>query len=147
MLTLLGIPTLLVLTVFWGTAVLLARLVGVRPGPGSIYERAPRAWARGMLFVSGVRVVVHGAERMTTGEPRIFVANHVSWYDVLVLVAYLPRYSFVAKAELFRVPIFGGAARAVGVDGKQTCHCTHSLTGARCRPTQNKNGKRDEATR
>jgi 1-acyl-sn-glycerol-3-phosphate acyltransferase len=38
----------------------------------------------------------------------------VSWYDVLVLVAYLPRYSFVAKAEIFRVPLFGGAARAVG---------------------------------
>jgi 1-acyl-sn-glycerol-3-phosphate acyltransferase len=29
-------------------------------------------------------------------------------------VAYLPRYSFVAKAELFRVPLFGPAARAVG---------------------------------
>ncbi|MDQ6926955.1 MAG: 1-acyl-sn-glycerol-3-phosphate acyltransferase, partial [Candidatus Eremiobacteraeota bacterium] len=28
--------------------------------------------------------------------------------------AYLPRYSFVAKAELFRVPLFGAAARAVG---------------------------------
>jgi 1-acyl-sn-glycerol-3-phosphate acyltransferase len=51
---------------------------------------------------------------MRTGEPRIFASNHVSWYDVLVLVAYLPRYSFVAKAELFRVPLFGPAARAVG---------------------------------
>jgi 1-acyl-sn-glycerol-3-phosphate acyltransferase len=33
---------------------------------------------------------------------------------VLVLVAHLPRYSVVAKAELFRVPLFGAAARAVG---------------------------------
>jgi 1-acyl-sn-glycerol-3-phosphate acyltransferase len=67
-----------------------------------------------MLFVSGTRVVVHDAERMLTGEPRVFVSNHVSWYDVLVLVATLPRYAFVAKAEIFRVPLFGSAARAVG---------------------------------
>lgn len=114
MLTLLGIPALLVLTTFWGGVAIVARLFGVPDGPGTIYDRAPRAWARGMLWVSGTRVVVHGAERMQTGEPRVFVSNHVSWYDVLVLVATLPRYSFVAKAELFRVPLFGAAARAVG---------------------------------
>jgi 1-acyl-sn-glycerol-3-phosphate acyltransferase len=59
-------------------------------------------------------VVLLDEQRMRTGEPRIYVANHVSWYDVLVLVATLPRYSFVAKAELFKVPFFGAAARAVG---------------------------------
>jgi 1-acyl-sn-glycerol-3-phosphate acyltransferase len=114
MLTLLGIPALLVLTFVLGGAVIVARLLGVPDGPDSIYERATRAWGRGMLFVSGTRVVVHGAERMHTGEPRVYVSNHVSWYDVLVLVATLPRYAFVAKAEIFRVPLFGSAARAVG---------------------------------
>jgi 1-acyl-sn-glycerol-3-phosphate acyltransferase len=114
MLTLLGIPALLVLTVFWGGAVILARLLGIPDGPGTIYDRAPRAWARGMLFVSGTRVVVHGAEHVRGDAPRVYVSNHVSWYDVLVLVATLPRYSFVAKAEVFRVPLFGAAARAVG---------------------------------
>lgn len=114
MLTLIGIPALLVLTLYWGGAVILARLLGVPDGPGSIYDRAPRGWARGMLRVSGTRVVVHGAERMHTAEPRVYVSNHVSWYDVLVLVATLPRYSFVAKAEIARVPFFGAAARAVG---------------------------------
>jgi 1-acyl-sn-glycerol-3-phosphate acyltransferase len=112
--TLYALPAFVLLTLFWGAVVLVARLLGVADGPGTIYERAPRLWARAMLALSGVDVVFHGAERMQTGEPRIFVSNHVSWFDVLVLVAYLPRYSFVAKAELFRVPIFGPAARAVG---------------------------------
>lgn len=112
--TLIALPTFVALTVFWGGVVLVARLLGVRDGPDSIYERAPRVWSRAMLAVSGVEVVVHGAERMQTGEPRVFVSNHVSWYDVLVLVACLPRYAFVAKAEIFRVPLFGPAARAVG---------------------------------
>lgn len=112
--TLIALPALVILTVFWGGVVLVARLLGAAEGAGSIYERAPRAWARAMLAVSGVHVVVHGTERMHTGEPRVFVSNHVSWYDVLVLAGALPRYAFVAKAEIFRVPLFGPAARAVG---------------------------------
>ena len=114
MLTLIAMPALILLTTVLGGAVVLARLLGVPDGPGSIYERLPRVWARGILAASGTRVVIHHPERMRTGEPRVFVSNHVSWYDVLVLVAYLPRYAFVAKAELFRVPVFGPAARAIG---------------------------------
>jgi 1-acyl-sn-glycerol-3-phosphate acyltransferase len=112
--TLYALPAFVLLTIFWGGVVILARLLGVRDGPGTIYERAPRSWARGMLAVSGTRVVMHGAERLRDGDAHVFVCNHVSWFDVLVLVAHLPRYSFVAKAELFRVPLFGPAARAVG---------------------------------
>ncbi len=112
--TLAAALTLAVLTTVLGGVVIVAQLLGVPDGPGTIYERAPRWWARAVLAVSGIRVVMHGRERAETGEPRIFASNHVSWYDVLVLVAYLPRYSFVAKAELFRVPLFGAAARAVG---------------------------------
>jgi 1-acyl-sn-glycerol-3-phosphate acyltransferase len=112
--TLLAAVTFVVLTFVFGSVVLLAKLIGVPEGPGSIYDKAPRWWARAILAASGVRVDFHDHERTETGEPRIFVCNHVSWYDVLVLVAYLPRYSFVAKAELFKVPIFGPAARAVG---------------------------------
>jgi 1-acyl-sn-glycerol-3-phosphate acyltransferase len=52
---------------------------------------------------------------MQTGEPRIYVSNHVSWFDVWALAAVLPRYKFVGKAELFRIPIFGRAARAAGM--------------------------------
>jgi 1-acyl-sn-glycerol-3-phosphate acyltransferase len=104
----------LVLTLVLGTAVIVAKLLGVREGPGSIYDLAPRWWARAMLFAAGVHVVLHGAERLEPGRPNIFVSNHVSWFDVLALVIALPQYSFVAKAELFKVPVFGTAARAVG---------------------------------
>jgi 1-acyl-sn-glycerol-3-phosphate acyltransferase len=68
-----------------------------------------------MLRAAGVRVRVHGAERIS--EPpagQVFASNHVSWYDVFSLAATLPRYSFIAKAELLRIPIFGIGARAVG---------------------------------
>lgn len=112
--TLFVLPALLVLTAVFGGAALVARALGLPDGPGTIYDRAPRLWARSILALSGVTVTVHNAERGGGGAPRVFVSNHVSWYDVLALLAVLPRYSFVAKAEIFRVPLFGSAARAVG---------------------------------
>jgi 1-acyl-sn-glycerol-3-phosphate acyltransferase len=111
--TLLTITALLVLTIVLGLVVIVGRLLGVRDGPRSIYDRLPRFWARSLLFTAGTRVVLHDAERMRTGEPRIVVSNHVSWFDVLSLAANVPRFAFVSKAELSRVPIFGAAARAV----------------------------------
>jgi 1-acyl-sn-glycerol-3-phosphate acyltransferase len=93
----------------------IAAALGVPERPGGIYWWIPRAWTRALLWAGGVTVRVHGAERMGTGrEPRIFASNHVSWYDVFVLAATLPRYAFVAKAELLRIPVFGAGARAVG---------------------------------
>jgi 1-acyl-sn-glycerol-3-phosphate acyltransferase len=112
--TLLTGLTFIVLTAVFGSVVIVAKLFGVREGPGSIYDRAPRWWARAILAVAGVRVVLHDGERLVPNEAHIFVSNHVSWFDVLVLVLVLPQYSFVAKAELFKVPLFGTAARAVG---------------------------------
>jgi 1-acyl-sn-glycerol-3-phosphate acyltransferase len=68
-----------------------------------------------MLWAAGAKVTVHGAEKLVEGEPHIFVANHLSWFDIPSLAGYLPRYKFVAKAELFKIPIFGPAIRAVGM--------------------------------
>lgn len=108
------LATLLVATPVIGTLVTLASYLGARPKPGNFLQNAPRWWAQALLRAAGVRVVIHGEEQMRTGEPRIFVSNHVSWFDVLALASILPRYSFVAKAELFSVPIFGRGALAVG---------------------------------
>src|SRR5437868_3316624 len=67
-----------------------------------------------MLWASGVKVRVHWLERVKC-EPYIFASNHVCWFYVPSLAEILPRYKFVAKAELFKVPIFGRGMRAVGM--------------------------------
>ncbi|HWP02746.1 MAG TPA: lysophospholipid acyltransferase family protein [Gemmatimonadaceae bacterium] len=113
--TLAVIVVLLVITPVLATTVLVARVLGVRDRQGSIYDRVPRIWARAILAAAGVRVVVHGAHRLAVTGPRIYVANHVSWFDVFTLAAVLPHYKFVGKAELFRIPLFGAAARAAGM--------------------------------
>ncbi len=105
---------LLVLTPFYATVTWVAALLGVKDREGSIYRRAPKAWARALCRLAGVRVVVHGMERLHDGTPRILMANHISLFDVFALAAVLPRMVFVAKAELGRIPIFGRGARAAG---------------------------------
>jgi 1-acyl-sn-glycerol-3-phosphate acyltransferase len=113
--TILVFLTLLIMTPIFGLMVIVAALLGVKDREGSIYDNAPRWWARCLVWAAGIRVRLHNEERMRSGEPRIYVSNHISWFDVLTLAAVLPRYKFVGKAELFRIPLFGRAARAAGM--------------------------------
>jgi 1-acyl-sn-glycerol-3-phosphate acyltransferase len=92
-----------------------AKLLRIPDRMGSVYDRIPRWWAKSLLWVAGVDVRVSGAEFAGGEAPRIFVGNHVSWFDVLATAAVLPRGKYVAKAELFRVPLFGQAIRWIGM--------------------------------
>jgi 1-acyl-sn-glycerol-3-phosphate acyltransferase len=107
--------TFLLCTPFFAGLVLVAALLGMSDRAGSVFDWAPRWWARCLLWAGGVRVQLHHPERIVRGSARIYVANHVSWYDVFALAAVLPRYKWIAKAELARIPIFGPAARAAGM--------------------------------
>ena len=72
--------------------------------PGTL----PRLWHRFTLGLLGIRVHVEGAP--TFDRPLLVVANHVSWSDICVLGSLGP-YSFVAKSDMARWPVFGMLAR------------------------------------
>lgn len=110
----LGITATIVTIVIGGSCV-IAAMFHVKDRAGSVYDLAPRWWSRIVLFMTGVRVTVHNSERALDGKPHIYVSNHVSWYDIPALASFLPRTKFVAKAELFKIPVFGAAMRAVGM--------------------------------
>lgn len=105
---------LLIATPIIGGLVILAGLLRLRNRPGSIFDWAPRQWSRVLLAAAGVRVVIHGDEHRR-GARHIFVGNHVSWFDVFAMAAHLRWFKFVAKAELFRIPLFGRAMRTAGM--------------------------------
>jgi len=73
-----------------------------------------RWWSSGVLESAGVEVVTHGREHVPD-RPLVFMSNHGSHLDVPVLFVTCPgSLRMVAKAELFRVPIWGRAMKEAG---------------------------------
>jgi 1-acyl-sn-glycerol-3-phosphate acyltransferase len=69
----------------------------------------PLAWVV-MRLAFGLRS--RGAEHVPAKGPVLLVANHVSFLDPPLVGGAAPRpLTFLAKAELFRVPLFGGLIR------------------------------------
>jgi 1-acyl-sn-glycerol-3-phosphate acyltransferase len=104
-----------IVTFVCATTVIIARLFRMQEGPDSIYERAMRGWAVAVVRAAGVRLHVHGAEHIQRETGAVYISNHVSWFDVFSLAAYLPRSTFIAKRELRRIPIFGKGAEFAGI--------------------------------
>jgi len=78
-------------------------------------HRVARAWGRSILRVSGVRVLVRGMGQIDPARAFIFMSNHQSNFDIPVLLGHLPvPFRWLAKAELFKIPIFGRAMRGAG---------------------------------
>jgi 1-acyl-sn-glycerol-3-phosphate acyltransferase len=107
--------TAAVMTLILGPVVIAARVLRVPQGPRSIYARCIMGWARSINFAAGVHVVVHGADRLENPDGAVFVSNHVSWFDIFALASVVPWSSFVAKAELRKILLFGFAAEAAGI--------------------------------
>jgi 1-acyl-sn-glycerol-3-phosphate acyltransferase len=102
-------------TAYQALRIVLASLRGVGQVPGGVYDEAPRQWGRSLLRVLGIVPLVEGLDALDPGRPCVYVANHVSYADVWVLLAVLPgSVRFVAKKELLRIPIFGRALVAGG---------------------------------
>lgn len=98
-----------------GRVVVTRWLPGRDPSASGLCDRLARAWARGILRMSGAEVRLEGAEAVDWAHPLVVVANHQSWFDVFALIAVLPaRTRFVAKEELARIPVFGNAWQTCG---------------------------------
>ena len=72
-------------------------------------------WGRSCLFLAGLKIRVKGTENIPQEEPAIYVSNHQSNFDIPILYAALPiQFRWLAKEELFRVPLFGLAMKRSG---------------------------------
>ena len=74
------------------------------------------SWSAALVRYAKIGIDVIGLEHVPDGEAFVVMSNHRSHYDIPVLFQALRprRLRMVAKAELFRVPIWAGAMRAAG---------------------------------
>ncbi|MFN4111335.1 MAG: lysophospholipid acyltransferase family protein, partial [Ignavibacteria bacterium] len=79
---------------------------------GKIYNILGKTWAKLLLWVAGVKVKVIGLENISRDENYVYVANHVSGFDIPVVMASLPgQLRIVFKKELTKIPVFGWQLR------------------------------------
>jgi 1-acyl-sn-glycerol-3-phosphate acyltransferase len=92
-----------------------------------------RAWGPWGLWLAGAPVEVARLPALPAG-PLIFASNHESALDIWVVFKVLPRnFRFIAKQELFRLPVFGWYLRLGGhipVDRGNQARALHSLRRA-----------------
>lgn len=97
------------------TVLSLSALVLILPLPGLTARRSVvRGAARLFLLLAGMRLTVHDPQRLGD-QPCVVVANHSSYLDGIVLCAALPpRFGFVIKREMSRVPLANLLLRRIG---------------------------------
>ncbi len=77
----------------------------------TIWSYSPRASAVA-LAIFQIRLHIEGTENLPRGRNAIYVCNHRSWFDQIVLCVALPhRLHFLSKEAYFRTPVLGIAMR------------------------------------
>ena len=84
--------------------------------PNKEYERESKFYGKFLnysvwlaLKLANIKVVLTGVEKIPTDSRFLFVSNHRSGYDPVIVRAVLGKYdiNFISKPENFNVPIFG----------------------------------------
>ena len=106
---------LLFLVPFTLVCCLCAVAAGLFDASGRSGHACARFWSLWCIRVARIRLVVSGLDLVPTSGPVIYMGNHQGNFDIHALSVAIPRlFSWVAKEELFRVPVFGAAMRRAG---------------------------------
>lgn len=79
-------------------------------------DRTARMWSRAWLLAAGVRLEVEGGDQVDPGRSYVVVANHSSTLDIMACFLAVPLpIRFLAKKELFAIPLLARAMRSIGI--------------------------------
>jgi 1-acyl-sn-glycerol-3-phosphate acyltransferase len=114
------VPRTLVCVVAGVVATVLAVAVIVVTAPfndrSPIIDRVIRVWSHIWLATSGTTLKVEGASNLDPARSYVVVANHQSALDIMTCLLAVPiPIRFLAKKELFRIPILAQGMRTVGI--------------------------------
>jgi 1-acyl-sn-glycerol-3-phosphate acyltransferase len=102
----------LLLTASWGLSSYIAALFS---GGENRAHRSLVRWARTGLGLGRVPVIVAGLERLNLEKPYVFMPNHASFLDILLVFACIPHdFRIIVKKEIFSIPFLGLAVKSSG---------------------------------
>lgn len=82
---------------------------------GATAHNLLRYWARSCLILARLEVHVRGLERLDPRQVYVFMANHGSFLDILLALAYIPHdFRFIILWKLFFNPLLSLALRSSG---------------------------------
>lgn len=78
-------------------------------------NRLRKVWAWFLVCVSFIRVKITKEDELPKG-PAVYVSNHTSYWDIIAMgLIAPPKYAFMAKMELGKIPLFGIFFRTVDI--------------------------------
>jgi 1-acyl-sn-glycerol-3-phosphate acyltransferase len=87
---------------------LLALLFALFDRSFYLYFKLSKVFSKGVLLISGVKLVITGLENIDPGGTYVFVSNHSSQFDIPAVQAAAPvRISIIYKKEINKIPLFG----------------------------------------
>jgi len=90
-------------------------IAGYFTSNGNFAFNMAKVWARIILKITGVKLIVTGKENIDKKVTYIIISNHQSHFDGPVIAAGLGiQFRWVAKKELLKIPVFGHALYACG---------------------------------
>jgi len=106
------IAWIVLLTVLFGILAIFASFIDIK---GRLPHRVAGIWARSIMAASPIEVTVKGLSNIDPDKSYVYMSNHQSNYDIPILLGYLPvQFRWLAKIELFRIPLFGYAMKRAG---------------------------------
>jgi len=103
---------IVLLTVFFGILAIFASFIDMK---GRLPHKVAGIWARSILAASPIEVTVKGLSNIDPDKSYVYMSNHQSNYDIPILLGHLPvQFRWLAKIELFRIPLFGYAMKRAG---------------------------------
>jgi 1-acyl-sn-glycerol-3-phosphate acyltransferase len=117
---LLDVPRTLITVIAGVTATILAvaviSIVVLFDDTSPVIDRVIRVWSRIWLVASRTDLVVEGQDNIDPDRSYIVVANHLSALDIMACLLAVPLpIRFLAKKELFRIPVLAQGMRMVGI--------------------------------
>ena len=113
---------------------ILTIIVSPIDSKGKTVHQLSKIFATGILFIANVKIELKGIERLNPSETYIIVSNHLSLFDIPILMRCIPNnLRFIYKKSLTNIPIFGWAmylGKYIPIDRKDGRSALKSLREA-----------------